>query len=376
MLFETFNRTNFEHKKRCQTSYEFLNNSSWKISEFSRNILEKFCKNYLVDEEFIKMFKSKSNKQHDSAIFEIMVYTCLKNSNFIIKKHPITKTGKRPDFEINLDDYSKIYLECTLSGHSIENEDEKNRKETVEEIIENIDFFPYFINLDFIKISKKSISKKRLINFIKQTKDICDIYSDEQLINIYFNYTDNDWIINLSFFRKKNLIKRSLGFISDEPKIIEKSKAILTALNDKKATKYGIENEPYIICVSINDISITENDISEILFGQYNISLIDLSKSTNGFWTSNIKPFNSTVSAIIFFKNFNLFALENSEISIWHNPFAKNKLKHGILPFDEYLFENTNNFITMSKVKKDKDVFDLLKINKSDYISMNKKESI
>lgn len=374
MLFNSINRTNLDYKKRSEKTYEFLNNSAWKISEFSRNIFEDFADEFIVDAEFLKMFKSESDKQHNSAVFELLIYAALKKSNLKLEKHPISKTGRRPDFQITYDEDYKFYLECTLSGDSFENEDEKKRRERIEEIIDELYFFPYWINIHFITISLKSISKKRLLQFIQKIKDTCDIYSNEELSNVTFEFNDNDWLLGISLLRKADpKIKRSLGIISGGSKIIDKSKSILTALNDKKAAKYGVENEPYVICVSINDMSISEKEIAEILFGQYNTDIIDLVIANNAFWISNCNPINSRVSAIIFCKNFDLFILQSTEISVWHNPFAKNKLKYELLPFDEYIFKKSGNILSRSIIKKATDIFEILNINKSDYMSMDKK---
>ena len=318
-----------------------------------------------------------SNKQHYSAVFELMIYTALKNSNLNLEKHPTTKTGRKPDFQIISDENYKFYLECTLSGDSFELEDDKNRREKVVQIIENLYFFPYWINLDFINISKKSISKKRLLNYISQIKDICDIYTNEQLLNKRFEFNDNEWLLEISLFRKTNTkIKKSLGIISGGAKVIDKSKSILTALNDKKGTKYGIDNKAYVICVSINDMSIGENEIAEILFGEYNKDEINLTIPNTGFLISNCRPINSTVSAIVFCKNYDLYVLENTEISVWHNPFAKNKLEYELLPFNEYYFEKSENILSRCIINKAIDIFEILNINKSEYMTMNKKSSM
>jgi hypothetical protein len=376
MLFDSFERTFSGYKKRNQSAYEFLNNSSWKISDLSRITLDKFAQNSNVDNEFLKVFKSRSNKQHYAAVFELMVYAALTNSKFTLQKHPITQTGKRPDFLAGSEDGRNFFLECTLSGNSFENEDEKNRKEAVEEIIDNMDYFPYWINIEFSTSSKKSISKKRLVNFIRQIQSICDNYTDVQLLNVYFEFEDNDWLLEISLFRKTDPnIKRSLGIISGGAKMINKSKSLLTALNDKRTTKYGIQNQPYVIGISVNDISISESDFTEMLFGQYCKEVIDLNQLNNGFWISNGNPINSSVSAIVFFKNFDLYVLDSSEITVWHNPFAKNILDKHMLPFEEFYFEKVENTLIKNKIHKQVDIFKMLGINKLEYCGMNKKDA-
>lgn len=373
MLFEKFTRTNVEPYKRSQTAYEFLNVSAWDISKFSRKKLNEIVENYPIDEEFIKMLKSKSNKQHHSSVFELLVYTTLINSHLEIEKHPQTKNGKRPDFKIKNLKNSPIFLECTLSGNNFENADEKNRKDVIEEIIDSIEYFPYWINLEFVENSKKNVSKKKLIRFVNQIKTYSDDHSNNDLEKFNFEFSDNDWIINISLFRKSNTnIKRSLGMINYGAKVINKTKAIITALNDKRASKYKISDEPYVICISTNDFSISKEDISEILFGQFDSEKLNLFNTNNSFWIANSRPINTGVSAIIFYKNFDLFTLESSQIEMWHNPFAKNKIDVKIFPYMQYFYESTENGFFIKKQLSGENIFSVLNINELEYSKIEK----
>lgn len=374
MLFKEFKRTNTDIYKRIQTAYEFINESAWDISEFSRNKLNEISENYPIDEDFVRMFTSKSNKQHYSTVFELLVYHSLYNSRFIIEKHPETKNGKRPDFRVTTKENKSIFLECTLSGNTFENEDEKNRKDALLEIIDSLEYFPYWINLEFVDVSKNSISKKKLINFVKQINVLCDKYSDDDLKKIYFEFSDSDWTLNISLFRKSDAtIKRSLGMINYGAKIIDKTKSITTSLNDKRASKYQIEEEPYVICVSTNDFSISNDDIAEILFGQYNSEKINTNCSKNSFWIANSSPVNTGVSAIIFFKNFDLYTLENSKIEMWHNPFAINKIPKNIFPFTQYHFDSFSDNLYIKKELDGNNIYSILDIDEIKYQQMIKK---
>ena len=108
----------------------------------------------------------------------------------------------------------KIYLECTLSGNSFETMDEESRKAAVEAIIRNIEYYPYFINIDFKQSSKVSISKKALLNFIDKVKDASEGYSTEALFHRRYLFENNGWQLKVSLLRKSNLnIKVSLGAV-------------------------------------------------------------------------------------------------------------------------------------------------------------------
>lgn len=374
MLFSSYIRDNSDHKRRKETAFEFLDRSAWKISELVRHKVNELSTVYNPDGEFVKMIKSKSDKQHYSAVFELLTYSIFNRSNFSLARHPETSTGKKPDFRATLNDF-KVLIECTLAGHSFDSLVDKNRKDTIEEIVDDIEYFPYWINLDFQTISDQSVSKRKLLSFLEKVKELSEGIPNEQLFENKYLFEDNGWEVEISMLRKTTPeIKRSLGFISGGAKTIDTSKPILTALQDKKASRYGIDNEPYIICLNTSDLFTKENCFAEALFGQYGDNEIDLNYTMqNGFFLAGGKPINTSVSAVIIFRNFDLYTLDSSSMAVWHNPYAKNKIAPTLLPFDEYIYEVDGSLLKKQIIKKERNIFDILGINKGEYIASKDK---
>lgn len=374
MLFSSYIRENADHKRRKETAFEFLDRSAWKISELVRQKLNELCIGYNPDDEFLKMFKSKSDKQHYSAVFELLTYSMFSFSDFSLVRHPDTPKGKRPDFKANLESFN-VFIECTLAGHSFDSLTDKNRKDTIEEIVDEIEYFPYWINLDFQTISDQSVSKRNLLSFLGKVKVLSEGVPNEQLRDIRYLFEDNGWEIEISLLRKTTpKIKRSLGIISGGAKTINTSKPILTALNDKKASRYGIDIEPYVICLNTCDLFTKESCFAEALFGQYGDAEIDLNHvMQNSFFLAGGKPINTSVSAVIIFRNFDLYTLESSSMAVWHNPYAINKISSNILPFDEYIYEVDGSILKKKTIKKEKNIFDILGIDKEEYFASKDK---
>jgi hypothetical protein len=370
MLFQPYIRDFNEHRPRRLSAYEFFDQSSWKIAEFMREYLNNIGQCVEEDKEFINMFRSKNDKQHYSAIFELLTYTVLKNFGFEIEKHPDIGTLKKPDFRtVTSGKELQLFLECTLAGNSFENLTDKNRKETVEEIIEGLDYFPYYVNLSFRSISDRAISKKKLINFIEEVKQKSEGISNEELFQRKHLYQDDDWKIEISLLRKPDTShKRSLGFVSGNAKTIDTSKPILNALNGKKPSRYGISSSPYVICLNTNDLFTKEHCFSEALFGQYDYNKIDLNFDyKNGLFIANKQPNNTSISAVIIFRNFDAFTLDNSQIAIWHNPYAKNPVPLNLMPFTEYIYEKNLNYLERKIIEKEGNIFTLLQIDEIKY---------
>lgn len=142
----------------------------------------------------------------------------------------------------------------------------------------------------------------------------------------------------------------------------------MNALNDKKTAKYGINNKPYVICICNNDMFFHEEDLNEALFGNNGELSINLSHvNRNGFFWHNAKPVNTSISAILLFKNTDILTLSNATISVWHNPFAKTPISLNVLNFDEYYYEVKGSILHKMKLEKVTNIFELLSINEDRY---------
>lgn len=370
MLFSTFERTNYDPISRQESSYEFLDRSAWKLSAWVRNKYEEFSRDYQPDEEFLKMFKSQSSKQHQSACFELLVFSLFKKAGFSCTRHPSTTTGKKPDFLVAGDGLS-FYCECTLSGNSYTTEEERNRKSTVEDIIDNMDSFPYWVNLDYKVVSKKSISRRKLIKFITHIAGLNDNIPQEKLIDIPYCYNEDGWNIEITLLRKnKPEIKRNIGYLTEDFKVIDTVAPIITALNDKKASKYGLNENPYVICLNTMDTFTKESCFTQALFGQFESdnTITLYSNEQKGFFYHNGKPKNTSVSAVIIFRNFDLLSLTGASVTIWHNPFAKVKLPTEILPFTEKIFKHESSLLKGSSIQKTDNIISEFNIEKEEYL--------
>jgi hypothetical protein len=368
MLFKDYIRFDAAPLKSKESSFDFLERSSWRRCGLVREMLNDWIIPMLSDAEFISQIKSNNNKQHYAALFELLFFTLFKRQGFDVTKHPEVPRKTRPDFQVKNEAGFSAYMECTLSGSSFETLDEENRKAAVEEIIREIEYYPYYINLDFLTISKKSISKKALLNFIDAVKDKSEGIENEELFHIRHYFENNDWELEVSLIRKPDLSRKvSLGYISGKAKTIEHTKSIFNALNDKKPSKYGLTGSTYIICINNKDMFFKDEDMNEVLFG-YDGPKINLSYgSEKGFFHCDGKPINTSVSAVLLFKGMDILTLSNTRISLWHNPFAKFPVPLGTMSFDEYYYEKDGHYLTKNYTAKSFNIFETLLINEKSY---------
>jgi hypothetical protein len=370
MLFSDYTRTYTERKKTRMSSYAFLDQSAWPVCELIRTHYTDWAKEFVHDSEWLNRFRSSDLKQHTGAETELILSTILQKQGFSLEKHPDLGSSKRPDFKVSKD--FPFIIECTLAGDSFDSKSDKLRKETIEEIIDDIEYHPCFINVSFQKLSPRSISKTKMLAFIEEKSKLHADLPNEELIHINHCFENNDWELELSFIRKDpdKIRKRSLGFISNQAKTIHTAKPLITSLNDKKPGRYGKMDLPYVICVNTSDQFAREECFSEALFGQYGSTYIEVDPIyPEGFFLNKHKN-NTGVSTVLFFRNLGGYMLDKSQGTLWHNPYARNPLPRGTLPFDEIFFTPEGDRLIRTEDRKDAHLTTLTGIDHEEYINL------
>jgi hypothetical protein len=372
MLFEYWKRTYTWHKTRKLSNFEFLDMSAWEICGLMRTYINDWIVDYEGDNDFMNKFRSHLPKQYYGAEFELLLYNILRKRGWGVEKHPDLGSRKHLDFKVDVPGQLDLLFECTLAGDSFENISDATQKEVVEDIIDSLEYYPYYINVTYNKISPNSLSRKRLIKFFGEKRKKSEGIENEQLIHLPDSFQDNGWELDFTMVRKpdnKPIGRRSLGYLVNRARTINTSKPLITALNDKKPSKYGQIAAPYIICVNTSDRFASDNCYYEALFGQYGpLPVMSDHGSREGFFLGQLTN-NTRVAAVLFFRNFRLHSIDAAECSVWHNPFAKFPLPPNLLPFSEYIFKLNGNLIETQIVKKDVDFHSLLGIEKPFYLA-------
>jgi hypothetical protein len=370
-IFSYFNRTDNGAKSRMQSSYDFLNESTWPIVSYFRELLDSWLNDFKDDKEFISKFKSKDDKQHYGALFELLIHRILLNLNLQVVKHPEMGNGKQPDFQIcDTSGFENMYVECTLSGDSFNNHTSNSKTASIEEIIDSLEYFDYWIGIDIKTHSDRSLPKRVLINWVERT---ANLIRNQTTLFQYWNadFKSGDWSIEFTFIPKGDTkIKRTLGFTHGGVKMIDTAKPIRTALKDKVPTKYGITNEPYLICVNTSDQFVKEECCFEAMFGQRDMNKISNLKGGDGLLLKNNLPRNRGISAVITFINFDIFTLSNCKVVMWHNPYANHEISHLKLPFTEHKYTDDGKGLKRDTITKDVDIFQIIGIDRNKYLSV------
>lgn len=368
MIYSEFERTNWSISQYNESTFDFIERSAWPIAGMVREFTNKFLDPFREDKEFISKLKSKSNQQHNAAMLELLLFALLKRFGLNIEKieRSIEKT---PDFAISDEQGNNIYLECTLAANAMESIEERSRKESVMRFLEEIPDLPFYVSARFNSLSEQSISKKRLLHFIRECVSALGPNAGITQPSQEFTYDGQGWNLDISFITKLNKDhKRTAGVQIDPAKIIDNFSPLYSALNSKKPGRYNLGDHPYIICVGVDDMSADEYEFSESLFGQGMARDVYLDWPMQGFLLNNCEPINTSVSAVLFCKTLKEFSLESAKLSLWHNPYAKFPVPQSLIPVTQFHYKRENKRLMRNENVVELDLLKVLDIDAGEYI--------
>lgn len=329
-LFDTFERNRASPSKHSEPSYQFLNQSNWSWVNYFRTKIEEWYEHFPRDPSFYAQFTSKIDQQHNSAYFELYIYSLVRKSGYDVTYHQLI--GKRRMDLTFLHNQSPIFIDCTLSGipnidpiiERIENE--------IEDIIESIKSPNYWISVRFDSANRNRPNFKLFKQFIHDA--LTSMQSRTESDN-EFEWHYDGWIIAIDIDRKTTISETTIasvltsqggGFI-DEPSM----KILRRTLDAKRGSSYQVQG-PYVIAVNIHNMMLSTENILGALFGKVDITQYsnNLSVKYPYFFNNNMSQ-NTSVSGILIVKGLYSSNMGSVRMELWENPWAKFPIEEGII---------------------------------------------
>lgn len=328
-LFDSFDRTYRGRSNHDSSTYDFLNRSAWRGAAYVRERVEEWAKGFPVDKDFHTRFTSKNNKAHGSAFFELVMFEWFRRQRFDVAfQDTIEGQGNRkPDLSVKKHGSTIMVAECRLSPMPGIMEGIEKLKGRIIDVLESIPSPSYFVNINFEACSTRTISNRNIRTFIQ---NLLDEGLDDNDGNLFsrkeWQLLQDGWQITFSLIPKSSPEQRSLGMISNgAAQIIDSEKPLRSSLNSKRASAYGKQKVPFIICVNSADFHLDEIDMVNTLFGRSGTIKIDYKErqsSDNGFFLNSGRPQNTTVAAVIIIKGLVPWNLHVVKATLWQNPWA------------------------------------------------------
>lgn len=343
-LFDTIGGTDDEFARYAEPSFVYMNRSS--RSEFIevRKKLDSWFRHYPKDQrdDLRARFRSHTNSQHESALFELILHEVLRGMGCKITLHPtLQTTTKNPDFLVQPQGSDPFFVEAVVVTN--ESKKEASAQARINQVYDVLDrkvnssnFF-LWLSVEGAPASPPQANKIALFlneRLEKLDPDHIAALSESGGIEAVpvWRYEHDGWVINFRPLPKKPVarnkkIVRPIGATSTDIRWIDNRTPLRDAIKTK-AKKYGELELPYVVAVNALEF-IDDIDIMEALFGkeQFEIDVhhpdrAQMSRALDGVWISYDGPQYTRVSAVMLSTRLSPWNLWGN-VRLYHNPWAK-----------------------------------------------------
>ena len=345
-LFDEIDRDYIGPALYAEPMFDYLNRCARLECKRIRNLLEQWFRNFPseVQDELRARFRSKDDRQHLAAFFELYLHELLSKSGFSVEIHPtMSNKATQPDFKVLKDEKPLFYLEATLAALSDEDTSAKARENQVYDTLNRMKSPNFFIGVKVRRAPTTNPPGKKMRSFLQNNLSSLD--PDEVTKQFeqgglealpHWNWEHDGWQITFFPLPKKPEARgkpsvRPIGLQIHGACFLTPHVGIRKSIQDK-ASKYGKIDLPYIVAINvINEFGIDEIDISNALFGEEQVTIIfrgnnvieqKPNRKPNGAWYGPNGPQNKRVSAALIAVNLTPWNIAKVTPVLWHNPWA------------------------------------------------------
>lgn len=381
-LFDKINRDYTGPALYAEPMFHYLNDSARFECKRIRNLLEQWFKDFSseVQDELRVRFRSKDDRQHLGAFFELYLHELLFKSGFSVEIHPIiSNRATHPDFKVLKDGKPLFYLEATLAALSDRDTSAKARENQVYDTLNRMKSPNFFIGVKVHGVATTNPPGAKMRSFLENKLSTLDpdmVAKQFEKSGLEalpsWDWKYNDWQVTFFPIPKKTEARgkpdvRLIGLQLQDIRWVTPHVGIRESIRDK-ATKYGELDLSYIVAINvIDEFGVDDIDISNALFGEEQVTIIfrgnnvigqKPNRKPNGAWYGPNGLQNKRVSAALITVNLSPWNIAKVTPSLWHNPWASHPLAPDTWPLPQ-LVPGEDNLLVKCKGKNSRELLGL-----------------
>lgn len=354
MIFLKSEHTSWEYSGYKEPIFNFLNRSSSDEAEFARKVIEEWFSYYPKNEqsEFLTRIQTNNDQEFISTMFELYIYDLSRQLGFEITIHPEMDNNnkKRPDFHLR-SEYEEFYLESTTTNEL--SPKEKRAEKIINIFLDSINEIKskdFFISINPEGVPTKPINSNKIVNDLRTWLSSLDYdevernFSKGRYDQISKEYITDEVVFEISIipkYKNRGETERLIGSQMYEAKWLNTKEAIRKVI-EKKATRYGELNKPFILAINVIALSCDTTDVMEALFGteKYIYRFTENETLPPIFTRVNDGKFspkiNTRLSGVLVVENLNPWNIHNKIPVLYLNPWAKFPYEGKLLNLPHY----------------------------------------
>lgn len=349
-VFSDYERTDKRPIALHESHFEFLERIAREEAEHARFTINNWVAAYPKEhmDAWLARFRGKDNEGHQSAFFELFLFTYFRAIGLKIEAVEPEFDGGTPDFLVQNPSGHRLIVEAV--SPAFKSAEERNRERIGDEIRDAINSVKapnhYLVLLDF-DLPSEAIQKKPLI------KAVSDWLAQNPKPAEKFEYKDRDCRIEIeAIVREGRDVEapdyRAIGVEVGKGSVSTPG-ADLKASITRKAAKYRNLPYPYVVAINAGSLLHTEDDFLAALYGSEAVQILfdkngqvgkpKTIRNANGVFNHGGRPRKIDLSAVAFFNGVRPWNWRNCRGCLIHNAYSVQPATDFKFGGDEYLPE-------------------------------------
>lgn len=333
-----------------ETAFAYLNSSGRAEAARVRQLVDGWFEAYPDGhrDALVARFRSPIDDQHNSAFFELFVYTTvIANGHKVAAVEPkLAHTERSPDFLVEAKDGGQLYLECVIAtGRSHTEVAAQARLNQVLAAIDRTTSPAHFLDLSVEGTPDAPISIKAMRRALKAW--IAELpEGDAALEATPFVHEENGMRLMLRAFPRHNRqrAERAIGVRFFPPRLSTDEDDIRAAIK-RKAERYGPLDQPYAVAVNAMALFTRESHAVDALVGTEHLALSRTQtgeyepqhgRNPDGIWWGQNGPCRQGLAAVFSTEQVNPWNFATGRGRIIRNPWASTPIPRFCLGGDEF----------------------------------------
>ncbi|HEY4129400.1 MAG TPA: hypothetical protein VGM50_02230 [Gemmatimonadaceae bacterium] len=355
LIFSDTSRVDSAPKRHQEPLFDFYDRSSRRHVAAVRELIEDWFSRFPSDKRIA--LNNRFHTDFDAAVFELMLHEALLRSGYVVDVEPeIPGVSTVPDFRATRG-VDTLFIEATLATDR--SDEERGRDSHAQQIyadIEGIDSPDFYIRIVRLELlADKSPSLKRIRDFVQRTLANAD-WSAASIALAHSGlsdlpsakHRDNGTVLEVELIPKPAEARgkpgrRSIGVYPFVSKWGDSVPSIRRSL-EKKTMKYGKLGFPFVIAINATtEWGFESREAFEAAFGfevvqQDSDTQAVLVRMSDGHFAPHKHSVNKRVSGALI-GAFHPALPSQSQMVLYHNPWAVVPLPHDALPFSQVILD-------------------------------------
>jgi hypothetical protein len=283
-----------------------------------------------------RRFQSLDDHTHLSAFLELFTFAVLKRSGMSVEIEPPVGDLSL-EFLATGETGERLFVECTATGQRAEEVNADAREGEILEAIERVPTGSFILAVNVRRRGEQSPSTSSVTKSLAAWLEGLNVAGGET------TWEDRGWVIHFAAISGENSEDsgKGIGILGPTISDPKEETARLRRAIDRKASKYGLLGEAFLIVTNSTDYH-SDRSLMAVLLGDSVLNLnmrtreVTEARKPNGILQGSRGPRNVAMSAVMHgYFGVWAFADIRQPLIVVHHPFADKSMPRGLFPFCE-----------------------------------------